>query len=106
MLVFPSLFAAVFFPKTKSLGFCFLYQSEGGKAQRPNGIFDSWVSVHVGGWQGQRQGWAEQAIVVLFSQSFSLALVVLTSSNLGPAKFESRGTEGTDVIRRTRSTFW
>ena len=32
--------------------------------------------------------------------------VVLTSSNLGRAKFESRGMEGTDVIRRTRSTFW
>ena len=32
--------------------------------------------------------------------------VVLTSSNLGRAKFESRGMEGTDVIRRTSSTFW
>ena len=58
-----------------------------------------------GGRDSDRAGLSKE-LLFIFSQSFSLALVVLTSSNLGRAKFESRGTEGTDVIRRTSSTFW
>ena len=38
-----------------------------GKRQRPNGVYDSWASVRVGGWPGHRQGLAEREIIVLSS---------------------------------------
>ena len=65
-----------------------------------------------GGRDSDRAGLSKELFFVFFV-FFVLPLlvalvgwVVLTSSNLGRAKFESRGTEGTDVIRMTRSTFW
>ena len=44
----------------------------GGKRQRPNGVYDSWASVRVGGWPGHRQGLAEREIIIL---SFSVSLL-------------------------------
>ena len=37
----------------------------GGKRQRPNGVYDSWASVRVGGWPGHQQGSAEREILLL-----------------------------------------
>ena len=37
----------------------------GGKRQRPNGVYDSWASVRVGGWPGHRQGLAEREINII-----------------------------------------
>ena len=49
----------------RHLDFAALYQSEGGKAQRPNGVYDSWVSVRVGGWSGHQHRRADQEIIIL-----------------------------------------
>ena len=66
-----------------------------------------------GGRDSDRAGLSKELFFVVFFVFFVLPLlvalvgwVVLTSSNLGRAKFESRGMEGADVIRRTSSTFW
>ena len=64
-----------------------------------------------GGRDSDRAGLSKELFFafVFFVLPLLVALVgwvVLTSSNRGRAKFESRGTEGTDVIRMTRSTFW
>ena len=69
-----------------------------------------------GGRDSDRAGLSKESFFVFFFVFFVFFVlpllvalvgwVVLTSSNLGRAKFESRGMEGTDVVRMTRSTFW
>ena len=74
----------------------------GGEAQRPNGLYDSWGSVHVGGWQDSDRAALSKKLFFFFLFYFQPGAF---SGFRGLAKCESRGTEGTDVIRRTSSTF-
>ena len=54
---------------------------------------------------GQRQGFAEQGIIISISIIIILFQPGAFSGFRGLAKCEPRGMEGTDVIRRTSSTF-
>ena len=78
------------------------HQSEGGKAERPNGLYDSCASVRVGVWPGQQEGSAEQGLFFFFFRCPSLPR---PSFLVFSWKFEFRGMERTVVIRATSSTF-
>ena len=84
-------------------GVCYV-RVRGGKRQRPNGVYDSWASVRVGGWPGHQQGSAEREILLLLC--FRVLLLPCPVYNVISWKSEFRGMERTDVIRTTRSTLW
>ena len=83
---------------------------KGGKRSARTAYLIPGRACTLGGGRDSDRAWLSKELLFLFLFFLqpwgSLGAVVLTSSNRGRAKFESRGMEGTDVLRTTRSTFW